>query len=94
MKLTQEQKDKIDNIILKYAQGAFLSPSDEDLSPEEVMEELYEGNEDERVVIWEPLEWFDTERVARIIEDHEYCLKKYMLKEVLEVIFPEEEFDL
>lgn len=94
MKLTQEQKDKIDNIVLKYAQGAFLSPGDEDLSPEEVMEELYEGNEDGKVAIWEPLEWYDTERVARIIEDHEYCLKKYMLKEVLEVIFPEEEFDL
>ncbi len=94
MKLTQEQKDKIDNIILKYAQLAYLSPGDEELSPEEVMEELDDGNPDGKVAIWEPLEFWDPEDVAQVIEDHKCCLKKYMLKEVLEVIFPEEKFDL
>lgn len=94
MELTKEQKEKIDSIVLKYAQGAFLSPGDEALSPEDVMKELDEGNENGKVAIWEPLEWFAPKDIAELVEDHKYCLKKFMLKEVLDVILPEEEFEL
>ena len=93
MRLTKEQKKQIDDIILNYAQGAFLSHSWED-DPNDIMDALANGNPDNKVAIWEPLEYFAPEDIADLVEDHAYCLKNYMLKEILKVILPEEEIEL
>ena len=82
MKLTKEQKKQIDDIILNYAQGAFLSHSWED-DPNDIMDALANGNPDNKVAIWEPLEYFAPEDIADLVEDR-ILFKELYVKRNLE----------